>query len=421
MCTSLACGLPDEILAEIFRYCMQGFEHPLKLGDFPEQFQILDILLLVTSACSRWRNVASCTAKLWTSLFIDATRPAEPQSSIIKTFLERSANASLDMYISGPSDPAVEAQTGFLQLYELISDHIWRCSAFCFRRIQDEMISRIFPLPLMPRLQTVIISSQTFRTSTIPFFVDPASYLHIKEAVIIRIPVDPFPANSIDKLQLGWGHVPRPWVLPLIASTSQITSLELVNADGLSPVIPATPISLPNLTHMWQRGRGADLFLDTPVLKELHWKRLDPRSPDYRYSFPSVSKLHLERPRANIVRRIPQLRFHFPSLETLVIEDIDDMGAMIRAMLLPRPPTDPADTDPHPAPETLALPCPRLESLVLKKVNMNIYDRREQGLKDLLEIYPHVIVQYDGAEAVANRDNFWDRLQSLFPGRLVML
>ncbi|KAF8280561.1 hypothetical protein DL93DRAFT_1520725 [Clavulina sp. PMI_390] len=114
---------------------------------------------------------------------------------------------------------------GFVQLYELVLPHLRRCSVLCFYCIRVEMIPKIFPLPLMPRLHAIIIFGQTPNVSPVILFANPASALHVKEAAIIGVPVTKLPENPIDKPLVARNHTANGWVLLFVASSQHITIL----------------------------------------------------------------------------------------------------------------------------------------------------------------------------------------------------
>ncbi|KAF8312361.1 hypothetical protein DL93DRAFT_1320967 [Clavulina sp. PMI_390] len=425
MCTSLICCLPNELLAEIFQRCMCKFEYPFGTTHFPKLKQLLEILLPITATCSRWRRVATSTAKLWTSLVVSPKKHFEIESSMIETFLERSSKAPLNFYLAGAGDFVSDWHPDFLQLYALVVPHLQRCSLLSCHYIQEDLIAEIFPLPLMPELRAIIVFGQTPNLSPITLFAHPASYLHLKVARIIGVPVTPFPESSINQLLIARNSTAEGWVLPLIISSSHITSLKLMTRNTLSGSIPSTRISLPRLTYIWQRGPSVGIFLDTPSLDKLHWVRMELRSRNERVSFPSLTKLHLNRPRLVYLRKSKTQNFHFPMLRSLVLQDANEAAVILRAILLPRQSSE------TPAPlasveakqEALMLPSPNLQLITLEHSGEEDIEEDFEALhlclKELLERYQHLNIEYAGLEATEDED-VWDRLELLFPARVAV-
>ncbi|KAF8312364.1 hypothetical protein DL93DRAFT_1321057 [Clavulina sp. PMI_390] len=308
---------------------MLWLDLPLESSNFLRRYQLLSLLGLVTSVCSRWRSVAISTAKLWTWLLIGTTRPVESQQSMIETFLRRSLNASLHVFISGPDKAISEWHLDFLRLYEVVQPHLQRCSIFCFYHIREEIIPKIFPLPLMPRLRTIYLYGRALKVPPVTLFADRASYVQMKDATSFGVPVVPLIDNTIEKLVLVEGRGSQQiWALPLIASSLRITSLDLSIGGTLGGTASFTPIYLPHLTYLRQWGRSLDFILDAPVLDQLDWIGMEPRLLDDLVSFPSVSKLHVERPQnLGDFWGSQRQHFHFPALRSLVFEDIDDRAS----------------------------------------------------------------------------------------------
>ncbi|KAF8316277.1 hypothetical protein DL93DRAFT_2166144 [Clavulina sp. PMI_390] len=197
---------------------VHNFKDPFLVERFLDLSQLLDLLLPITSVCSRWRNVAISTGKLWTLVIINPTRSAETESQIIKIFLERSANTSIIVHLVGPHDLASEYHPGFMQLFELALPHLGRCFVFRFDYLVEPMVYNIFPLPSMAILHTIFLFGKVPNASSVTLFEDPASYLRVKDLTIFGIPVTPFPQNTVSKLIISPYYTPEVWVLPFVES-----------------------------------------------------------------------------------------------------------------------------------------------------------------------------------------------------------
>ncbi|KAF8315110.1 hypothetical protein DL93DRAFT_921739 [Clavulina sp. PMI_390] len=165
-------GLPDELLADIIYYL--AYFRPVFTPSFAsDASKQLKLLLVATSVSSRWRCVAIGTSELWTWIVIVdhvLRRGVDVGRSIIRAFLERSSNRSIDIFLTPPSDETPSDSDPFMQLYELVIPHLHRCSSFCCSSLGNGVADRILPLKgHMPKLSKLILIYNLKRGLTTAF------------------------------------------------------------------------------------------------------------------------------------------------------------------------------------------------------------------------------------------------------------
>ncbi|KAE9390072.1 hypothetical protein BT96DRAFT_356034 [Gymnopus androsaceus JB14] len=82
-------SLPVEILQEVFVYCLPDREWRLDKSPPPQ--------LILSHICSRWRDIALCYPRLWSTFMI--VFPVPRHIPMVKMWLERSGQYPLNLYI----------------------------------------------------------------------------------------------------------------------------------------------------------------------------------------------------------------------------------------------------------------------------------------------------------------------------------
>ncbi|KAJ7670091.1 hypothetical protein DFH06DRAFT_1468769 [Mycena polygramma] len=129
--------LPMELLAEIFEMCLPVYHNhraqsPATSGAELKRLAGYEVLQL-SQVCSRWRQVALCTSRLWSTIAVDTECWSSPLSvarglSLLASSLERSREHPLKLHISlSGDDPNAEA------VMELLCRHAerWRHLSLC--------------------------------------------------------------------------------------------------------------------------------------------------------------------------------------------------------------------------------------------------------------------------------------------------
>lgn len=88
--------LPTELLSEIFLHCVDGV---IDISN------TITIPLLLSKICSRWRDAAISTPRLWSRLFLQLATPADSQVDLVKTWLTRSGGCPLTIYVFWEEPP----------------------------------------------------------------------------------------------------------------------------------------------------------------------------------------------------------------------------------------------------------------------------------------------------------------------------
>lgn len=83
-------AIPAELLSEIFIHCVEGGMDEVNTIQTP---------LLVAAICSRWRDAAISTPRLWSRLFLQLSCAMESQSALVDAWLARSSGHSLTVYV----------------------------------------------------------------------------------------------------------------------------------------------------------------------------------------------------------------------------------------------------------------------------------------------------------------------------------
>lgn len=119
-------GLPNELLLEAFAW---GLNAQWDAITSSWETESIKFLRSITAVCSHWRRVAISDSLLWRRIYvIRRHRAAENYDSIshrLRTFLARSKNVTLDIYIYiHDRNPAVEI---LQRLINILLRHIQRC------------------------------------------------------------------------------------------------------------------------------------------------------------------------------------------------------------------------------------------------------------------------------------------------------
>ncbi|KAE9406610.1 hypothetical protein BT96DRAFT_971859 [Gymnopus androsaceus JB14] len=132
--------LPNELLLLIFEFACEWNllqEHPW-LDNIPPSTKIgsspLSHLpaLAITAVCTRWRTLALSSPILWSKIKLELSLQAANNSgftSILKLYLERSANSPLFLFLDAVGKPRMGKKTDLLPLAQCV--HRW--SSFTYR------------------------------------------------------------------------------------------------------------------------------------------------------------------------------------------------------------------------------------------------------------------------------------------------
>ncbi|KAF8312937.1 hypothetical protein DL93DRAFT_1211267 [Clavulina sp. PMI_390] len=415
--------LPDELLAEIFEHYVHV--SPFTLHTLPiAGMQQLHSLLTLTSVSSRWRNAAIGASILWKWIVIAAhvvDRGADIGRSIIEAFLIRSRNRPISIFLSPPLDNFTNHEV-FMQVYELVIPHLWRCDGFGCNQLGNAITPLLFPLiGPMPRLNALVLLGDTtiFDLSPITVFTEPSSLGALRSVMIIGVPIAPILDNSIDFLSINLKNTSPTWVMPLIASSTTITLLGLTSPNMLGNPPPAR-IALPALKTLHHQYYTVSPFFEVPLLEELHWScaSFTATPSDGDVNFPSLKKLQIWRPFPYHDEGPPRKKLDFPQLTELVLGNAVEPSTALRALLLPNT-LDPNMNSPNRA-TPVALPYPALQSVVLKRTGEEDLDVLYGVLAAVLELYPNVKLTYDPHQTFPNGDEeFWGRIRTAFCARVL--
>lgn len=143
-------NLPHELLIEIMLWGLDLFGplDPFSTNKWPGSWHRprMRYLLVVTSVCHQWRDVAISTSPLW-SLFVTAGRTLSTEAACeyTETLLQRSRDTKLQLYIYwgspfyNPND--VDA------IIPIIRPHLQRCSLFHITLDDIPLSRKLLPLP----------------------------------------------------------------------------------------------------------------------------------------------------------------------------------------------------------------------------------------------------------------------------------
>ncbi|KAF8312945.1 hypothetical protein DL93DRAFT_2081619 [Clavulina sp. PMI_390] len=412
--------LPDELLAEIIHHSTHISPFPSRSA--PEDgLKQLKLLLDATSISSRWRSVAISTPQLWSWIVIaDHTfhRGTDVGRSVVEAFIERSKNASIDIYLAIP----LFDEPSFMRVYGPVIPHLRRCSSFSCFRLRNEIVDQILPLHGdMPRLSTVRLVGDVDGPPKAAF-TKPSSLTALRNMIILGVPMLPIHPNSIDQLTIGLSESLPMWALPFIASSTNVTRLKLeVWEDDMLGEVPSTRIHLPRLKVLQQAHCTIAPFLDAPALDEFHWLAcwLGVKPVDgHTSSFPALTKLYLNSPFPFYDTEPPPRKLDFPSLKELRINEAVEVSTFLRGLLLPHT-LDPAVERPEGAASFL-LPYPALQVVELKVTNPEDLTALRNVLVDLLEEYQNTRLEYDSLKTFpSNNDQFWGELRKVYGARVL--
>ncbi|PPQ63637.1 hypothetical protein CVT24_004411 [Panaeolus cyanescens] len=88
--------LPIELLSEIFLMC---------LSDTMDGHNTIDMPLLLSQICSRWRSAAIANPKLWSRLCVQLTPQSISQPELVDTWLKRSGGCPLKIFVFWEKTP----------------------------------------------------------------------------------------------------------------------------------------------------------------------------------------------------------------------------------------------------------------------------------------------------------------------------
>ena len=137
--------LPAEILAEIFIYCMPNYGNSSFNPHFPP--------FLLGRVCIGWRQVASSTQVLWSSITVN---PYWPSHKMAKLWIERAISAPLTIHLDstgpsreGPIQPAIAVLAQYCDRWKDLDI-----------RIEETMVSRLNSIRhRLPWLETLRIQN----------------------------------------------------------------------------------------------------------------------------------------------------------------------------------------------------------------------------------------------------------------------
>ncbi|KAJ6545047.1 hypothetical protein DFH09DRAFT_659085 [Mycena vulgaris] len=243
--------LPSEILSEIFLHCSRSQD-----GCTPRPF---------AAVCSRWRDVALLTPRLWCNVYLYETEIATPSlHSLLSLQLERSGQVPLDVVFSDPYD-----KTSIFELV-LTASHRWQSLDLDLTFSQHEhLCSSASHFPILKRLTIRIVPSLELGNLSKP--------LPLLEELTLKWPpylVPPeLPWTRLTKCTLI--HCSSFEVLNILRSSSAMEELSLYQCYGPDqrdpkPIPTTSKIRYLKMSRC-DRAFNKDFlaYLTAPVLQEL--------------------------------------------------------------------------------------------------------------------------------------------------------
>lgn len=134
---SLVHLLPNELLSNIFLCTCKRLSIPGPCAEDVEH------LKAVSAVCSFWRNIAISTPNLWNNITYHSNKERTPKSIThqIETFLRRSRNTPLDLYLT------MKDEIYLRKIRNLVLPHAFRWPSFHLSVNDARMFRQFVPLP----------------------------------------------------------------------------------------------------------------------------------------------------------------------------------------------------------------------------------------------------------------------------------
>ncbi|KAF8312938.1 hypothetical protein DL93DRAFT_2081611 [Clavulina sp. PMI_390] len=363
--------------------------------------QRLGLLLDITSICSRWRQIAIQSPILWTTIAIVpdlVTQSVEVGRAIVEAYIERSKNASLEIYLYLADALADSWRYKFPQVFKALKPHLSRCSTLRVEwsesRMNSRLLPRVFPLQGMPRLKRLRVAAQTTNPTPLTIFAESLPPPNLTSLEIAGLAIAPSDCDSIHDLTIS------------------------DDARSFGDANPITKIRLPQLVYLSQSGFSADKFLEMPSLEHLSWKRMRFRRFNELLSFPTLKYLSIHSPsiyELHFLTENAPPRFHMPLLEELDIYDAQ-ATTLLEPLLLP------SRADILVSGETGKIPFPNLCRLGLWETNDYALGKFLAVIEAILWAYPSLTLQYQEFKTFPRGNvTFWRELEEKFENRVFSL
>ncbi|KAF8312955.1 hypothetical protein DL93DRAFT_2098005 [Clavulina sp. PMI_390] len=268
----------------------------------------------------------------------------------------------------------------------------------------------------MPRLTILAISARGSEMSPITLFTDSSSPATLHSIEITGAAVAPSNGRPPKRLSISdaISQILSDWILPLIESWNNLTSLSL-DTDALGSATPSSRVLLPRLKYLSQTSCSAEKYLEMPVLERLTWNRMRFRDDGESCSLPSLKALSIRRPQPDAINALEHgsiAKFDLPLLEELEVDGACAL-ALLPRLVIGR--SWPLAESVFPGVASF----PNLRQIGLRETCQDNLDGLRAMLITMLRRHPPVCLHYQEGKTWPKDDDFWAGLKSELGNRLV--